>query len=82
MTPLKKLIDEEVRGMLKEYFHTTNDNRQTEVQEFLSVHLDRETLREFGRNPRAGRLFVRENFNEHFYWWASEDIENLFRNWR
>lgn len=79
---MESLVRSEVKLMLKEYFHTTNDNRQTEVQEYLNHHVDRDDLREFFKNPRAGRQYIRENHSEKFYWWANEDVENLFRNWR
>ena len=79
---LKRLIKEEVKQLLKEYFHTTQDNRQLEVQEFLQRRVDGDTLRELLRAPAKGRVYVRENFTERFYWWATEDIENLFKNWR
>jgi len=79
---LKDLVKEETRRCLKEYFHTSTDGRQKEVQEFLSWHVDGEQLREFCRNPREGRSYVRQNHTEKFYWWADCDIENMFRNWR
>jgi len=79
---LKRLIKEEVKQLLKEYFHTTQDNRQLEVQDFLSARVDGDTLRELLRAPSKGRVYVRENFTERFYWWANEDVENLFKNWR
>jgi len=78
----EKLIKEEIKKLLlREYFHVTRDNRQTEVQEFLSTRLDRNTLKEFIKNPKKGRSYVREHHTERFYWWATEDIENLFKNW-
>jgi hypothetical protein len=79
---LKKLIKEEVRALLKEYYHVTQDNRQVEVQEFLSSRVDREALQEFIKSPKKGRKYVREHHTERFYWWASEDIDNLFKNWK
>lgn len=80
--PLKTLVKEEIRRCLKEYFHTTQANRQIEVQEYLSRQVDQETLRELCREPRLGREYVRSHHNEKFYWWANEDVENLFRNWQ
>lgn len=76
----KKLTLKEV--FLKEYFYVTRDNRQLEVQDFLSARIDTDTLREFLKNPKSGRKYVREHYTERFYWWANEDVENLFRNWR
>lgn len=79
---IDKLIKEEVKVLIKEYFHSTQDNRQVEVQQFLARHVERDTLKEFIKNPVEGRKYVREHHTERFYWWANEDVEELFRNWK
>lgn len=79
---LKALIKEEVGSIIKEYFHSTRDNRQLEVQEFLEYKLEREQLQEFINNPKRGRNYLRQQWPDKFYWWANEDIERFFKNWR